>query len=538
MDGFPNFDDAKARSKKHINEPWPEPLDFLSDGNLTGTPTLRPDHIPTAIEPFVFDVAERMGVDPATVALAAIVSLSSVISDDWALQPKQYDSDWIENARLWGAIVGDPSILKTPVIKAVTAPIDKLEVKARQCHNEAMQKYKAELKAWKDNGSDPETEPKMPKLDRYMVEGTTIEALSEVLRDDSEARQRAPAGKVLIRQDEMSEWLASFDRYRAGGRGGADRGAYLRLYNGGRHTIDRIGRGSFAVPNWSASILGGIQPGPIQQIAKEAADDGLLQRFAYAVPSYQPRGEDRCPNFAATHRYEALFPALTTLHPSRSASGHPQPVVFHADAHTYRLQINDLAEATKAMPDTSNQLKSALGKWPGQFARLCLTFHLIELADAKARGAPMPTSGVVSAITAARAATYMRDILLPHLLRAHAVMFSTVQTGHAQWIAGYILDKGAEQISVRDIVQAYRALKAPEQRKELLEVMDSLESVGWVRPNPITATNPNRWDVNPRVHELFTEQAAAERAARDETKRRIAETVARLREQTEPREGL
>ena len=45
---------------------------------------------------------------------------------------------------------------------------------------------------------------------------TTMEALTEVLRDDPQATQRAPAKKVLIRQDEMSEWVASFDRYRSG----------------------------------------------------------------------------------------------------------------------------------------------------------------------------------------------------------------------------------------------------------------------------------------------------------------------------------
>jgi hypothetical protein len=117
------------------------------------------------------------------------------------------------------------------------------------------------LAAWKlstDNADTPE--PAQPKLERYLVEGATVEAISEVLRDDNDARQRAPAGKVLARHDEMSEFFANLDRYRAGGRGGGDRGAYLRLYNGGRYVIDRIGRGSFAIPNWSACFLGGIQP--------------------------------------------------------------------------------------------------------------------------------------------------------------------------------------------------------------------------------------------------------------------------------------
>jgi Protein of unknown function (DUF3987) len=511
--------------RAHGADEWPEPLDFLADHDLTGTPTLRTDHLPDAIAPFVFDVARRMGVDPAVVALSALVSLASVISEDWCLQPKQYDYDWTENARIWGAIVGDPSMLKTPIIKAVTAPIDRLEVAARQEHADAMRRYKLEMKQWKDNGANPESEPTMPRLDRYMVEGTTIEALSEVLRDDMDARQRAPAGKVLIRQDEMSEWLGSFDRYRAGGRGGSDRGAYIRLYNGGRYTIDRIGRGSFAASSWSACILGGIQPGPIQQIARDAADDGLLQRFCYVVPTQQGRGEDRAPDKAAAARYEALFPALTVLRPSRSFSGYPRPVALHAEAHQHRHHVNDLAEALAAMPDASNRLKSALGKWPGLFARLTLTFHLIQLADARASG-ERPISDVVQPKTARPAAAYMRDILLPHLLRADALMFATEQTGHARWIAGYILAKGLAEITVRDVVRAYGALRAPERRRDLLDVLASLEPVGWIRPT--TSTNPTHWTVNPRVHELFAKQAQAARATREETKRRIAEAVARF----------
>ena len=258
-------------------------------------PELREEHLPAALYPFVADMAVRMGVDPASVALASLVSIASVVNDAWQLQPKQRDDDWTEAPRLWGAIVGDPSILKSPVIRACTKPLDVLDAEARQRHASDMRQYEKDMAAWKKAGSEPDQEPRAPLLDRYIVEGTTMEALSEVLRSDGDAKQRAPAAKVLVRQDEMAEWIAGFDRYRAGGRGGADRGAYLRLYNGGRFTFDRIGRGSFAIPNWSACVLGGIQPEPIQRIAREAADDGLLQRFMYCVADRQSDGEDRRP---------------------------------------------------------------------------------------------------------------------------------------------------------------------------------------------------------------------------------------------------
>ena len=77
--------------------------------------------------------------------------------------------------------------------------------------------------------------PRRRSSPRYLVEDTTIEALSDVLRDDEKSTMQCPARKVLVRQDEMSEFFANLDRY-SGGKGSGDRGAYLRLYNGGRWT--------------------------------------------------------------------------------------------------------------------------------------------------------------------------------------------------------------------------------------------------------------------------------------------------------------
>lgn len=118
-----------ARRKWAIPDPtfqeeedgWPEPVDLLASPDLTGVPELKRDHLPDAIAPFVFDTAERMGVDPASVALTALVSCAAVATDDWTIQPKRNDDTWTEAPRIWGAIVGDPSVMKTPVIKACTA---------------------------------------------------------------------------------------------------------------------------------------------------------------------------------------------------------------------------------------------------------------------------------------------------------------------------------------------------------------------------------------------------------------------------------
>jgi hypothetical protein len=410
-----------------------------------------------------------------------------------------------------------------------------LETQSREQHARAMQQYKADHAAWKNAKGDPANEPRPPRLDRYLVEGTTIEALSEALRDDPEAKQRAPAGKILVRQDEMSEWLASFDRYRSGGSGSADRGAYLRLYNGGRYTIDRVGRGSFAVPNWSACFVGGIQPGPIQKVAQNADDDGLLQRFCFCVPEKPRPGQDREPDREAVSRYNGLIKALTALRPARTKFGAPAgPVVLHADAHPHREGIDELARALAAMPDTSDRMKAAFGKWPGLWARIALVFHLIEHAEGDVDPTSRPPIHLLSEATARKASAYLEHILLPHLLRADVLMYATKLTGHSRWIARYILARGHEQVALRNIVQDYGALRAPERRRELLEVMEGLVSMGWVYPKE--RGDPTRppavWLVNPMVLTRFAARGEAERARRKQMRDEMSEIIRRRRSST------
>jgi hypothetical protein len=526
MMDFPNFDKAKDFANKNGNgktQPgsgetdWPEPVDCFT--SLETEPIdVTEDEVPSPLWPFIKDTAERMGVAASTIALCALVTCSAVISDEWCVRPKRYDDTWTENPRLWGAIVGSPSVLKSPVIATCTRPVDLLEAAARRQWQEDMGSYKAR------HAGEEECDELAPKLPRRLVESTTIEALQEVLRTDADARFIAPARKVLVRQDELSEWAANLDRY-SNGRSGGDRGAYLRLYNGGPFSVDRIGRGAFTASNWSGCLLGGIQPEPIQRIAKQAVDDGLLQRFVYDVPPDAKGGADRTPDRAALERYHRLIPALAALHPGLTTTA-VRGVALHADAHAHRESIDDLARGMATMPDVSGRLRAAFGKWPGLFARLCLTFHLIELADARVNGDLGPPGDVVPTLSAERVANYMRRVLLPHLLRADAVMFKTVQTGHARWIAGHILARKLGRITVRDVQQNYWALRAPESRGDLDSVMTSLVGADWLDPvEPRNRARPvTTWLVNPEVHSLFAPRAEEERRDRQQ---RQEETVRR-----------
>jgi hypothetical protein len=511
----------------HDDKPdeWPEPVDFMAA--QLGAPILKERHVPPSLWPFISDNAERMGVATSSVALTAIVSTSAAMNEEWKIQPKRNDWDWTEAARLWGALVGPPSILKSPVIALASRPIEMLDIKAMEEWNAEQAAHAEAHAAWKEAGDETEPEPKMPPRDRYLVESATIEALQEVLRDDAAGKLRAPLGKVLVRQDELEEFLANTDKYSTNGKGN-DRGAWLRAYNGGRHSIDRIGRGSFATKSWSCCLIGGIQPDVIREIARRTTDNGMIQRLMLDVPGPQSPGLDRAPDLAARDLYHDLFPVLAALHPGRNANGHIEHVVLHADAHAAREDIEALARVMQVMPDASPRLASTFGKWPGLFARLCLTFHLIEAAAARVRNpaGQYPPLPVVTADTANRVRDYMRAVLMPSLLRAETLMFDTAQTGHATWISQHILIHGLERITARDITRAYGALRAPEERPTLYSVMDSLCLFGWLTPIQRGEAQPvTTWSINPRVHILYAERAETER----ERRAAVAADIARER---------
>jgi hypothetical protein len=158
-------------------------------------------------------------------------------------------------------------------------------------------------------------------------------------------------------------------------------------------------------------------------------------------------------------------------------------------------------------------------------------FHLIGVADARARGEGVLPLGVVPVAVAARVARYMRRVLLPHLLRADALMFATAQSGHARWIAGYILAHGLDRIAARDL-RGHRLLGPPEGRDTLNSVMASLVAIGWLDPEasrnalvPVSA-----WRVNPLVHESFAARAAQERAERQQRHEEVLQKLRALGE--------
>ena len=206
-------------------------------------PTLPRGVLPPLIEEFAVDRGTTMGCDMSGIAVGALAVCAAAIPDDIRLQPKQNDTEWQESARLWVALVGDPSTMKTPID-----------------HRQPPSRCGASITNWRATIRTPwtsgtgcrrraEGNPKPKKL-RAMMLDTTIESTQEILQGQSE--RRAAGGGRTVRLVRLDGQVLGRARRPEGSR------VLAASYNGGSYTVDRITRGSVLIPNLSVSILGGI----------------------------------------------------------------------------------------------------------------------------------------------------------------------------------------------------------------------------------------------------------------------------------------
>jgi hypothetical protein len=493
---------AKRAADPHANDNSPKPVDLWE---RAATPPLPADLLPEVIADFASIQADLMGADPAGLAMAALATCAAAIPDRIEIRPKEHDPSWTEAARIWVALAGLPSTMKSPMIAAATRPLKAIDANLYDAYAEAKAAYD-EL---------PKEERKTsqaPRHTRLRLEDTTMEAAQDVLKD-------SPDG-VLLLQDELSGWFGSMEKYSGGGRGSAkDRAFWLQSFNGGSYTVNRVGRGSSVIPNLSVSLLGGIQPEPIRAIAQDMHDDGLLQRLFPVVLRPGKLGKDvPMPDVVGT--YGALIDRLSRLRKPMRGGLQDVPTRFSAAAqrvwHDVTVRNHDLATGWEAV---NIKLAAHCGKFNGMFARLCLLWHCIESKGDR------PAS-VINEDVALRVRDFLYGFLYPHAIAFYSdvVGLAGKQDGVLA-TAGYILTKGLHKVTLRDFKRGDSVMRAldPEQAEA---VMRQLDAFGWVSPVQTPLRRDSKeWTVDMRVFEIFSDRAEEEKERRENIRGIISDAL-------------
>jgi hypothetical protein len=451
-------------------QPAPRPL----PPELEPVPAFPVTSLPDSIGPWVKDVSERMACPPDFVAVPMLVGLASLAGRHLAIRPQQ-QTDWEERANIWGLIVGRPGLMKSPAQSAALLPLRAMEGLAGEVYRDALKDHDhalkvakirqraRETKAAKDLSKNPEAafqieaaeELAPPRHERYVVNNLTYESAGVILA--------ANPGGILLERDE----IASLMRNLAQEEQAEARGFYLQSWSGGTYVFDRIGRGHIRIDDLRVSVIGGIQPGPLSRLIRDAhrnGSDGLLERFVIAWPDDpgQWREVDRWPDNVAKTNAKAAFERIQQLdtvlvggeHSQLDGSGMP----FLRLAPAARgLFVEWRVELEGQLRGASGGalMESALSKFRKHVPALALTLHL-----AAGKTGPVNLKSLAQALELA-------DYFQAHAVRAYAsgirpvvkaakAVLAKIRSGalEPQFTARKVYRSGWEGLTDRETVEA------------------------------------------------------------------------------------
>jgi hypothetical protein len=410
------FNEAKANgwvnplSSHSASVELPDPLPITS--NFAPVMPFSADLLPTVLQEFVYDEADRMPAPVSFVAVSVLVALGSVIGASCGIKPKQKD-DWLIVPNLWGGIVAPPTSKKSPAIDSGMRPLNFLINKARESYESDSKNYEkekmlyeskvdgleADLKSASKTSSknkpgetrenlaalickEKDNKPNPPSLRRYKTNDCTVPKLGEL--------ECANPNGILVLRDELIGLLAGLDKE---GKE-EDRAFYLEGFNGtGSYDTDRIMRGSLFIKNHCLSVFGGIQPDKLIAYLEQAysglGNDGLLQRFQMLVypDPIEWQYRDRYPNREAANVVFDIFQKLSETNFLEFGANsidkyNTRPYFrFSLDAQAFYVDWTHKLNTQKIPNEENTVIQQHLGKYERLLPALALIFHLIDCAS-------------------------------------------------------------------------------------------------------------------------------------------------------------
>jgi putative DNA primase/helicase len=388
------IDAAQSPANDPEADAWPEPTP-LPDA-LPPVQSFDSDLLPMALRGWVMDISHRMQCPPDFAAVGAVAALSGLIGARAVVQPKARD-DWQVVPNLWGLIVGRPGVMKSPALGESLKPLHRLQTKELELWQAAHDAWAIDAKLTELQGADNEKKakglaskdpaaarallqpmdaPNEPQARRFIVNDATVEKLGELLQVNTWG--------TLSYRDELYGLLTGMDKQ---GQEGS-RAFYLQSYDGNQgYTFDRIGRGTVHIPRVCLAMIGGIQPGRIQEyvhgaVSGGSADDGLLQRFGLTVwpdVTAEFRHIDQWPDTPAKQTAWDVFERLAILQPANDT----EPHIWRFDAAAQALFVEWLVpfETEIRGDELHPAMVSHLAKYRKLIPALALVFALIDTPD-------------------------------------------------------------------------------------------------------------------------------------------------------------
>jgi hypothetical protein len=296
------------------------------------------DALPEALAALAIAGGRASGCAPEAIATHGLSVLGAAIGNTASFRL----GSWRQRSIVWSAVVARPGTAKSTALSLVRAPLDAQDLAAKHLAQERKQSGKT-----------------TPDPHRFVTDDVTAEKLGMLLSAN-------PRG-MLLAADELSGFINGMNQYK-GGKGN-DRQSYLKLWNGGRYTVDRIGREGIDLDEPILAVTGSTQP---THLGKLQGEDGMTGRWLVAY--LEDRGRTEPTDEDIEGQCEGWASAIGIL----TQRSEPTEYQMSAEAlAVYKAWRLDNMNRTNA--EENPALADYLGKLESHVARASLVLHVASL---------------------------------------------------------------------------------------------------------------------------------------------------------------
>jgi len=328
------------------------------------------DIFPEQVQEFILTANQTLNNSIEYMACSLLWAISVSIGNSIKIE---IIPGWTENCTLWLALVGQPGWGKTPSIKRIISPLQKLnsrEVKKYYKELEKFEYYDSLSKKEKDE----HPEVKKPLKKQFIANDITLEALVDLHQESDNS--------VGVFKDELAGWFKDMNKYREG----SDLEFWLSCWSGSPVILTRVTRKGSYIQRPSIPVLGGIQPSVLTNFnTSENKENGFMDRILLCYPDLKSE-------YLSTKRidyemiswfndilvgfYETIINSVIV----RDPDGEIEPLTAIMTKEAFELYNNQHTIITdrENNEEVSQYLKSMLPKQKAYIARFALIIHVFD----------------------------------------------------------------------------------------------------------------------------------------------------------------
>jgi len=465
---------------------WEPPIPF-TEYDLPPFPT---DALPKWLREYVEAEAEATQAPPDLAGVLALAVCGAAIAKKIVVFVRP---GWTEPTNLFTVTALPPGSRKTAVFADVTDPVNEYERELTEAMAPEIEARRSERKIMEAALAAKQAEAAKAKVtdrDRLTQESSEIArrlatfkvpAIPRLIADDCSPERLAgmlaeQGGKMAVMAPEGDVFDLMAGRY----GNGANFGVYLRGHAGDDLRVDRVGRPPEYVHSPALTVSLAVQPDVLRGLIQKPGfrGRGLLGRFLYSIPrsNIGTRKIRPAPMPESVRgAYRRNVRALLSLAAGTSDTGEPA-------AHALRLAPEAQAEfevveawLEPRLAETADlgTIQDWAAKLAGAVARIAGILHVAEHADK-----PAPWAVQISGQTM-QAAINLGKYLIPHAQAAFQEMGADPDLDAARYVLGWLLSRGIEKISKRDLFNGVRGRF--KRVKALDPALAILEEHGYIR---------------------------------------------------------